>query len=172
MTRRTIRFPGALVILELICRLAACAVEWPREPLGAGLLAVGHDKARVDALRRPLNLAHHPARPRPRPGLRADRVEARDLAAIARLGTFGLFDPLVSQLLPDTIAGEPGHIMQVGLRLDPLPHLGGGQMAVTAHDSQGGRPSLTKTREKPFQHAEHRRRTEALGLENRGNQAA
>src|SRR5262245_38997763 len=172
MTRRTLRLQGAFVILDLIVRLAARAVEWPIEHLGAGLLAVGHAKARVDALRRPLHLAHHPARPRPRPGLIADRVEARALAAIARRGTVGLFDPLVSQLLPDTIAGAPGHIMTVGLRLAPLHHLGVGKRAVTAHDYQGVRPSLTQTLAKPFQPAEHRRSPEALGLENRGNQAA
>ena len=172
MTRRAIRFQGAFVILDLIFRLAARAGALPLEYLGAGLLEVGHDKARVDALRRHLNLDHHPARLRPRPGLITGRVEASDLAAIARLGTFGLFDDLVSQLLQDTIAGQPGHIMEVGLRLDPLHHLGVGKMAVTANDHQGVRPSLTKTLEKPFQHAEHLRSTEALGLENRGNQTA
>ena len=101
-----------------------------------------------------------------------ERVEASDLATIACLGTFGLFDHLVRQLLQDTIADQPGHIMEVGLRLDPLHHLRVGKMAVTANDHQGVRPSLPQTLEKPFQHAKPLRSPEALGLANRGNQAA
>ncbi len=50
MTRRAIRFQVAFVILDLIFRLAARAVELPVDHLGAGLLEVGDDKAGVDAL--------------------------------------------------------------------------------------------------------------------------
>jgi len=171
MTRRASRWHGACVSLALMCRLAARAGAWPRESLGAGRLEVGHDPARVDALCRPLHRAHHAARRRPRPGLRTGRVEARDLAAITPIGTVGLCDDLVSQLVQDTSAGHPGHRMEVGWRLEPRPHLGGGQRAVTAHEQQGARPRLTPTLAQPLQHAEPLRRPEAPGLEKRGNQA-
>ena len=61
MTRRAIRFQGAFVILDLIFRLAARAGALPLEYLGAGLLEVGHDKARVDALVGHLDFDHHAA---------------------------------------------------------------------------------------------------------------
>ena len=79
MTRGAIRLQGALVVLELIFHVSARAVDVPVKHLGAGLLQVGDDKARMDALLGDFDLEHHASRVRPRPGLIARRVEAGTL---------------------------------------------------------------------------------------------
>ena len=50
VTGRAIRFQVAFVILDLIFRLAARAVNLLLEHLGAGVLHVRHDKAGIHAL--------------------------------------------------------------------------------------------------------------------------
>jgi hypothetical protein len=99
MTGRALRLQVQLVIFALVFRLAARTGDVLVEPLGAGLLQNRHDKAGVDALVGNLDLDHHPARARPRPGLVARRVEAGDLGPTARLGPLGLRDHLPSQRL-------------------------------------------------------------------------
>jgi hypothetical protein len=171
MPRRASRWHGAFGLRARIGRVAARAGAWPLASLGAGLLEVGHATARVDAWRRHRTRAHHPARLRPRPGLLPGRVAARARAALARIGTCGLCDDLVSQRWQATRAGQPGHRREVGWRRAPLPHLGGGTLAVTAKEQQGVRPSLTPTRAPPWHHAAPLRRPDALGLAKRGQQA-
>jgi hypothetical protein len=61
MTRGAIRLQVAFVILDLIFRLAPGTVNVPVEHLGAGLLSVRHDKARVDSLVGHLDFDHHAA---------------------------------------------------------------------------------------------------------------
>src|SRR2546423_6813001 len=119
MPGRAIRFQGAFVILDLIFCLAASTVNLSVKHLGAGVLHVRHDKAGVDALVRYLDLAHHAARARPRPGLETCRVEAGDLAPITRIGPLGLLDHLPSQRRQDAIAGQTGYITEGRLLLDP-----------------------------------------------------
>ena len=58
MTRGAIRLQGAFVVLDLIFRLAPGTVNVPVEHLGAGLLQVRDDKARVDALVGHLDFDH------------------------------------------------------------------------------------------------------------------
>src|SRR5215831_287777 len=105
MARRAIRLQVAFVILDLVFRLAPSTVYLLVEHLGAGLLHIRDDKARVDTLLTDFDLDHHAARTRPRGGLVAGRVEAGDLAPIALIGALGLRDHLVRQLLQDSIAG-------------------------------------------------------------------
>lgn len=49
------------MILDRIFRLAPGTVNLPVEHLGAGLLSVRHDKARVDSVVGHLDLDHHAA---------------------------------------------------------------------------------------------------------------
>src|SRR5215510_6043413 len=98
MTGRTIRFHIEFVIFDLVFRLAAGTIDALVEHLSAGWLHIRHDKAGVDALLRPFDLAHHPARVRPGPSLVARRVEAGDLAPTARRGPLGLLNDFPSQL--------------------------------------------------------------------------
>jgi len=81
MTGRAIRCQVQCVIFDLIVRLAASAGDVLVQHLGAGVLHIRHDKARVDALRSDFNLDHHAARARPRLRLVARRVQAGDLAS-------------------------------------------------------------------------------------------
>jgi hypothetical protein len=74
--------------------------------LGAGVLHIRHDEARVDALFGHLDLDHHPARARPCARLIARRVKAGSLAPPTRLGPFGLLDDLVGQLLQHRVARQ------------------------------------------------------------------
>ena len=76
------------------------------------------------------------------------------------------------QLLQHSIAGQAGDITEVGLSLDPRPHLGVGQVAVPAQDDAGIGPGVAQGLAQPFQHREELRRAEALSLEDRGNQAS
>ena len=142
MTGRAIRFQVEFVILDLIFCLTASTVNLLVEHLGAGVLHVRHDKAGVDPLGGHLDLDHHAARTRPRRGLVTCRVEARDLAPITLIGPFGLLDYLPRQLRQHAIAGQTGHITEVRLLLDPLPHLGVGKGTIAAKDQQGVGPGL------------------------------
>ena len=60
----------------------------------------------------------------------------------------------------------------MGLGLDPLHHLGVGKVAVAARDDQGVGPRLPQALDQPSQHREHLRTAEALGREDRGDQAS
>ena len=153
-------------------RLAPGTGQGPGESLGAGLLQVRDDPARVDALVGHLDVDHDAAGAPPRPGLRAGRGAAGDRAPIAPIGQLGLFYHLVRQRLYHGMAGPARDRTARGWRLDPLPHLGRGQVAVTAHDAEGSGPGVAQGLAKPLHHREPGRRAEARGLENRGDQAA
>src|SRR5215813_1951018 len=86
------------VIVDLVFHLSPSTGEGPIDHLGAGVLHIRHDKAGVDTLVGHFNLEDHAARTRPRPGLVPRRVKAGDLAPIALIGSFGLFDHLPSPL--------------------------------------------------------------------------
>jgi len=62
--------------------------------------------------------------------------------------------------------------MEVGLALDPLHHLRVGKVAIAAKHHQGLRPGVAQVLHQSFQHRQQLRRAEALGLEDRGDQAS
>jgi hypothetical protein len=139
MTRRAIRFAVQFGILHLVFRLATSTVDFLVEHFGTGLLHIRHDKTRGDTWLGDFDLAHHAARARPRLGLVARRVKAGDLAPPAHLGSRGLLDHLACPGLQDGIARQTRHIVQPGLRFDPLHHLGVGKVAIAAKEKQGVR---------------------------------
>src|SRR6266853_1429912 len=103
------------------------------------------------------------------------RLQAQgDFCGIAPGGIdpLGLFDNLVRQCLQDGVARQSRHLAQLGLLVDPLPHLGKGKVAVTAKDKNGVGPSMAKPLDEPLQHTEHMGDAEALGLDDRGDQTS
>ena len=170
VTGRTIRFQGALVIFALVFHLATGTGEVPGEHLGAGLLPIRHNKARVDALFGPLDLDDHPARARPCGRLVARRVKASSLAPPTRRGPLGLLDDFVGQLLQHRVAREACDRAQVGVRFDPRPHLGRGDVAVTTQEDQRIGPRMSKPLDHALASRQHVGAAEAFGLENRGDQ--
>src|SRR2546422_6851196 len=92
VTGRAIRFQVQLVVFDLVFHLATGTVDVPVEHLGAGLLHIRHDKARVDALFGHLDLDDYTARARPCSRLVARRVKAGSLSTPTRIGPLGLLD--------------------------------------------------------------------------------
>jgi hypothetical protein len=172
MTGRAIRLQVQFVSFAVVFRLAARTGEWLGEHLGAGLLPIRHDKARVDAWLADCNLAHDAARMRPRVGLVPRRVAAGDLAPPARRGPLGLLDDLLGQCLQHRGAREACDRAQVGVRCDPLPHLGRGEGAVTAQDDAGLGPGVSQPLDEALPHRKPLCTREALGFENRRAQAS
>ena len=142
LTGRARRWQGAVVILARLFRLAARTVYWVGEPLRAGVLHVRHDQAGVDALVGHLDLDHHAAQARPRPGLGPCRGAARALAPLTLRSPLGLRAHLSRHLRQDASAGPTGHIPEGRWLLDPLHPLRGGTVAIAAHDQQGSGPGL------------------------------
>jgi hypothetical protein len=94
------------VVFDLVFQLATGTGDWPVEHLGAGLLHICHDKARVDALGGHLDLDDHTARARPCSRLGARRVKTGSLAPPTCLGPLGLLDDFLGQLLQPRVARE------------------------------------------------------------------
>ena len=103
------------MIFHLVFHLSPRTGEVPIDHLGAGVLHIRHDKAGGDPLVGHCNLDDHAARTRPRPGLVRRRVDAGDRAPIAPIGSLGLCDHLPRPRLQNGMAGQSGHITEIGL---------------------------------------------------------
>ena len=171
MASRAIRFQVQFVIFDFVFRLTTSAVEVLVEHLGAGLLHICHHKTGVDALLTDFYFDHHAACARPCLGLVARRVKAGYLPSAGGISPLGLLDHLTRQCLQDGITRQASHLMECGLRVDPLPHLGIGEVAITAKDHQGVRPGVPQVGNQPLQHCEPLRTREAFRLENGRDEA-
>ena len=138
-------------IFDLVFRLATGTVDFLVEHLGAGVFQVSDHKASVDALLGHFDFDHHATRTRPRPCLVARRVEAGDLLATAHVGSCGLLDDLLGQLLQYGVARQASDVAHTWLRFDPLHHFRVGKVAVTANDHQGLRPCLPQSLDQALQ---------------------
>ena len=165
MTGGPLRLQGACVILEGLFHGAARTRAVPGASLGAGLRPIAHANAGGAPLSGARDLAHHPARVRPRPGLGAGRVHARALAPIARLGPLGLLDALACQRLQDALAGQTRALLEMGVGRAPLQHCGRGNVAVTTTEDAGSGPSRAPGLDQPCHPREPLRTRAPLRLE-------
>ena len=170
VTGRTLRLQGELVVFALVCHVATGTVEVSIEHVGAGVLPIRHDEARVDALVGPLDLDDHPARARPGACWVAGRVKAGRLAPPARLGPLGLLEDLGGQPLQHRVACEACARAHVGLGCAPLHHCGIGKVTVTAQDAPSVGPRVPKPLAHPLEHCQQLCTAEALSLEDGGKE--
>ena len=171
VTGRALRLQGQLVVFALVFHVATGTVDGPVEHLGAGLLHIRYDQARVDALCGPLDLDDHTARARPCSRLVTRRVKAGSLAPPTRLGPLGLLDDLLGQVLHHRVAREAYAIAQVRWRCKPRQNLGRSQVAVTAQDAPSVGPGVSQPLDHALEDRQHWGTAAAFGLEDRGDQA-
>src|SRR4030095_13887473 len=122
-------------------------------------------KAGGDAWVTDVHLAHDAARAPPRPGLGARRVHACALVPTALRGALGLRAHLPGSRLHEGVPGPAGDSTAGRLGLEPRPHLGRGQGAVTAPAQEGRRPGWPQPFAEPWHHGTPRRARATLGRE-------